>query len=75
MKYKISDEKDLIRLDKYLIKKTDISRSKIQQMIKEKLILLNGKQAKNSYVLKLNDEIEVVGELSKKPKLNRKKWI
>lgn len=63
MKYKISDEKDLIRLDKYLIKKTDISRSKIQQMIKEKLILLNGKQAKNSYVLKLNDEIEVVGEL------------
>ena len=35
------DEKDLIRLDKYLTSNTDISRSKISEMIKEGLVLVN----------------------------------
>lgn len=63
MKYEIKDEKDFVRLDKYLMNKTDISRSKIQEMIKQELVLLNGKKTKNSYVLKLNDVIEITGEL------------
>lgn len=63
MKYEITDEKDFIRLDKYLMNKTDISRSKIQEMIKEELVLVNDKKSKNSYVLRLGDVIKIVGEL------------
>lgn len=63
MKYKIEDEKDFIRLDKYLIDKLDVSRSKLQEMIKQGLILVNDKIAKNSYVLKLNDLVVVKGKL------------
>lgn len=40
MKFVIDDEKDLIRLDKYLTSNTDISRSKISEMIKEGLVLV-----------------------------------
>ncbi len=63
MEYKIIDEDDLIRLDKYLIKKMNMSRNKIQEMIKENLILVNDKKTKNSYVLKPNDEVKIVGTL------------
>ena len=63
MKYIIEDEKDFVRLDKYLIDKLDLSRSKIQEMIKQHLILVNGKCLKNSYILKLNDCIEILGNL------------
>lgn len=48
-----------IRLDSYLIEKLDFSRSKIQKMIKEKFILVNGTSVKNSYTLKENDEITI----------------
>lgn len=64
MKYTITDEKDFLRLDKYLTSKLDISRSKLQEMIKQNLVFVNGKIVKNSYLLKLNDEVEVKGTLS-----------
>lgn len=64
MKFKIEDEKDLIRLDKFLIDKLKISRSKLQQMVKQNLVLVNDKDVKNSYVLKINDVVKVIGELS-----------
>ena len=63
MNYIIDDEKDLVRIDKFLIDKLSISRSKVQEMIKQNLVLVNCKSTKNSYVLKLNDKIEIVGEL------------
>ncbi len=63
MKYEIMEEKDLIRIDKFLIDKLDLSRSKVQEMIKQSLVLVNGKTIKNSYVLKLNDKIRIVGKL------------
>ena len=63
MKFVIDDEKNLIRLDKYLTSNTDISRSKISEMIKEGLVLVNGKQTKSSYILRLNDNIEITGTL------------
>ena len=50
-------EKEKIRIDKYLMEKTDYSRSKIQKMIENKAILVNNTSIKNNYNLKLNDEI------------------
>ena len=63
MYYLIEDKKDFIRLDKFLMDKLDISRSKLQDMIKKELVLVNGKKSKNSYVLRFNDKVEVVGKL------------
>lgn len=63
MKYKLENENDLIRIDKFLIDKLDLSRSKVQEMIKQDLVLVNNKKVKNSYILRINDEVEVVGEL------------
>ena len=45
------------RIDSYLIEKLNLSRSKIQTMIKNKQILVNNKEIKNSYVLKNGDII------------------
>ena len=53
----VSDES--IRIDLYLSKKIDYSRSTIVKMIKDKSILVNGKEVKNSYQLKIGDVIEV----------------
>lgn len=64
MKYKIIDEEDKVRIDKYLIDKLSLSRSKTQEMIKENLVLVNDKNVKKNYVLRLNDEITIVGELN-----------
>ena len=61
----IYEENDSIRIDKYLIDKLNISRSKLQEMIKCDLILVNDKVVKNSYQLKLNDKISIIGELKK----------
>ena len=52
-------ENNDLRLDQYLTENTDYSRSKIQQMIKEDNILVNGNSTKSSYVLKSGDEISI----------------
>ena len=49
-----------IRLDKYLMEKIDVSRSKIQKLIDNGNILVNGKPSKVSYVVKIDDSIEVI---------------
>ena len=47
------------RIDKFLVENTDYTRSKIQKMIDNDCILVNGKSIKSSYTLKENDKIEV----------------
>lgn len=47
------------RIDGYLIEKLNLSRSKIQKMIEEEFILLNGKSVKNSASVKTGDVITV----------------
>ncbi len=51
-----------VRIDKFLGENLDYSRSKIQKLIKEELVLVNGKVVSSSYVLKENDVI-TIGEI------------
>ena len=53
----VSDE--TVRIDLYLSKKLDYSRSKISKMIKSNDILVNGKSVKSNYVLKIGDIIDI----------------
>ena len=59
MKYQINDLETETRIDNYLINKLDMSRTKIQKMIKNKNILVNNSEIKNSYILKNGDIIIV----------------
>jgi len=59
----ISD-KENIRLDSYLTNTLDISRSKIQKLIKEGNVLVNSEKKSSSYLVKLGDKIEVLDELN-----------
>ena len=52
------------RIDKYLMEELDISRSKGQRMSDSGDILVNERQVKSSYTLKLDDEIDVNEEYS-----------
>lgn len=51
------------RIDKFLSEKLELSRSKIQKLIKEEKVSVNGKVVSNSYSVKLEDEIEVNDKL------------
>ena len=53
-------DNDGIRLDKYLMEKLDVSRSKVQKLIDNENILVNGNGSKASYVVKMDDMIEVL---------------
>ena len=52
------------RLDLYLSEKLDLSRSKVQKLIKEEQVTVNNKLVNVSYQVKLDDEIEVDSDLN-----------
>lgn len=60
---KIVVEEENIRLDQYLSNTLDISRSKIQKLLKQDKIKVNGKTEKSSYLVKMDDVIDVQSEL------------
>lgn len=53
----VENELSDIRIDKYLIDILEFSRSKIQKMIDNSDILVNNKKVKNSYIVRVDDEI------------------
>ena len=57
-------EENQVRIDSYLAEKLELSRSKIQKLIKEKLVTVNGKTVNVSYQVKLDDEIEINDDLN-----------
>ena len=59
---KVVDNEGL-RIDKFLSLKLELSRSKIQKLIKEEKVLVNGKAINSSYSVKIDDEIVVDDEL------------
>lgn len=58
------EEEQTMRLDAYLALKLNISRSKVQKLIKEEKVLVNNKVVNSNYLVKLNDEILVNDELN-----------
>ena len=56
--------KNDLRLDQYLKDELNVSRSKIQKLIKEDRILVNGKNVHASYLVKENDIIDIDDDLS-----------
>ena len=53
-----------LRIDSYLANELDLSRSKVQKLIKDELVLVNGNKVSNSYSVKLDDEIVVNDDLN-----------
>lgn len=55
-----------VRIDKYLLDKLDISRSKIQKLIETKKIIVNDIPVKPSYIVKTDDEITIDDDYNEK---------
>ena len=57
-KFKIKESEGGERLDKFLAAKMrELSRSKIQKLIKESLVIVNGKEESAHYLLRAGDLI------------------
>ena len=55
----ITDKDENKRIDKYLVEQTEYTRSKIQKMIDNQNILVNGQSIKANYLLKKQDVISL----------------
>ena len=62
---KVSEIEESIRIDKYLTEydEIDFTRNKIQKLIDDDKILVNGKNIKSSYKVVNGDEIEITDEI------------
>ncbi len=58
----VNSEDKLERIDNYISSKSDISRSRVQKLIKNEKVLVNGGSVKANYVVKIDDEISILEE-------------
>ena len=70
---KIVVEKNQVRLDKYLADNTDYSRSLILKMIKDGFIMVNNKVEKPSFIVSIDDEIDIKDGYIKEDHINPEK--
>jgi len=66
VKLVVKEMDESIRLDKYLSDNTDYSRSKIQEMLKEESITVNGKLEKSKFLVEEGMEIELPDDYNSK---------
>ncbi len=59
------------RIDSYLSEKLDLSRSRVQKLIKEEKILVNGKKISANYKVKIQDKIEINNVLESTPSVEK----
>lgn len=65
----VDEENTNLRIDAYLAKCIESSRTCIQRLVQEEKILVNGKKTKVSYKLQINDEISIEDEEPKEVSL------
>lgn len=66
--FKVSPDHAGSRLDQFLVAQlADISRARIQQLIAQEKVLLNGQPARASYKLRGGEQIEIAGEVARPP--------
>ena len=58
----VNEIEEKIRIDKYISDNTELTRNKIQKLIDNDNILVNGKSVKSSYKVSNNDEITIIDE-------------
>ena len=64
MNFEIEVTENGKRIDSYLAEELDLSRSKVQKLIKQELVTVNGKVVSNNYNVKLGDTILVNDDLN-----------
>lgn len=60
MQVKVENLEERVRLDKYLADNTNYSRALVTKMIHNGSVLVNQKKERGSYIVKTNDEIELM---------------
>ena len=64
MNFEIEVTENEKRIDSYLAEELDLSRSKVQKLVKQGLVTVNGKGVSNNYNVKLGDVIIVDDDLN-----------
>jgi 23S rRNA pseudouridine955/2504/2580 synthase len=73
--FKIEEDFENIRLDKWFKKKIKpLPQSLIERTLRKGKILVNGKKAKSSYKIQINDEIKIYADIDNDDKIIKKKF-
>ena len=73
--FKIEEDFENIRLDKWFKKKVKpLPQSLIERTLRKGKILVNGKKAKSSYKMQINDEIKIYTDIDNDDKIIKKKF-
>ncbi len=68
---RIVSEEENVRIDQYLSEHLDLSRSKVQKLVKAGKVKVNGEKVSNHYLVSLDETIEVLDDLDFEMKLEK----